>query len=83
MAALRQRVLENPALLQPTIQHLVENNPQLATLLTQNPELLLQLLGGAGAQAIWNSRMKTRLHLQGVVCRPFRLLRRSIRLLNG
>jgi UV excision repair protein RAD23 len=49
MAALRQRVLENPALLQPTIQHLVENNPQLATLLTQNPELLLQLLGGAGA----------------------------------
>lgn len=48
MAALRQRVLENPALLQPAIQHLVENNPQLATLLTQNPELLLQLLGAAG-----------------------------------
>ncbi len=49
MAALRQRVLENPALLQPAIQHLVENNPQLATILTQNPELLLQLLGAAGA----------------------------------
>jgi len=48
MAALRQRVLENPALLQPAIQHLVENNPQLATVLTQNPELLLQLLGAAG-----------------------------------
>jgi len=48
MAALRQRVLENPALLQPAIQHLVESNPQLATLLTQNPELLLQLLGAAG-----------------------------------
>ena len=48
MAALRQRVMENPALLQPAIQHLVENNPQLATLLTQNPELLLQLLGAGG-----------------------------------
>jgi UV excision repair protein RAD23 len=48
MAAIRQRVLENPALLQPAIQMLAQNNPQLATALNENPEILLQLLGAAG-----------------------------------
>lgn len=48
MAALRQRVLENPALLQPAIQMLAQNNPQLADALNDNPGILLQLLGAAG-----------------------------------
>lgn len=48
MAAIRQRVMENPALLQPAIQMLAQNNPQLATALNENPEILLQLLGAAG-----------------------------------
>lgn len=47
MATLRQRVLENPALLQPAIQMLAQNNPQLANALNDNPEILLQLLGAA------------------------------------
>ena len=48
MAAIRQRVLENPALLQPAIQMLAQNNPQLAAALNENPEILLQLLGAHG-----------------------------------
>ena len=48
MAAIRQRVLENPALLQPAIQMLAQNNPQLAAALNDNPEMLLHLLGAAG-----------------------------------
>lgn len=48
MAAIRQRVMENPALLQPAIQMLAQNNPQLAAALNENPEILLQLLGAAG-----------------------------------
>lgn len=48
MAAIRQRVMENPALLQPAIQMLAQNNPQLAAALSENPEILLQLLNAGG-----------------------------------
>lgn len=48
MAALRQAVQENPALIQPLIQQLAGQNPQLGQLIAQNPEALLQLLGAGG-----------------------------------
>ncbi|GJJ14939.1 hypothetical protein Clacol_009209 [Clathrus columnatus] len=44
LGALRELVTQNPALLQPVIQQLAQNNPQLAQLLAANPEALLQLL---------------------------------------
>lgn len=48
MAALRQRVMENPALLQQAVQAIVQQNPALAQYLNENPELLYQILAGAG-----------------------------------
>lgn len=39
---------ENPALIQPLIQQLAGQNPQLGQLIAQNPEALLQLLGAGG-----------------------------------
>jgi len=43
---LRELVAQNPALAQPLIQQLAAQNPQLAQLFAQNPEAILQLLGG-------------------------------------
>ncbi len=48
MQQLREAVASNPAMLQGIIQGLVANNPALAQQLSQNPEMLLQLLGGLG-----------------------------------
>ena len=45
---IREVLNQNPALLQPMIQQLAQNNPQLAQVLAQNPEALLELLGGEG-----------------------------------
>lgn len=42
--------MQNPALLQPMIQQLAQSNPQLAQYVEQNPEALLQLLGGLGGE---------------------------------
>ncbi|KIJ68165.1 hypothetical protein HYDPIDRAFT_83715 [Hydnomerulius pinastri MD-312] len=47
MAQLRELVAQNPALLQPLIQQLAASNPQLAGVLANNPEALMQLLGDA------------------------------------
>jgi UV excision repair protein RAD23 len=47
LAALRELAGQNPALLQPVIQQLAQNNPQLAQALASNPNALLDLLGGA------------------------------------
>jgi len=41
---MRQMVAANPQLLQPMIQQLAEQNPQLAALLRENPEGLMQML---------------------------------------
>jgi len=46
MQQIRQLVQENPAYLQPIIQQIAANNPQLAQLINQNPEALMQLLAG-------------------------------------
>jgi UV excision repair protein RAD23 len=43
---IREILGQNPTLLQPMIQQLAHNNPQLAQVLAQNPEALLELLGG-------------------------------------
>ena len=43
---LRDLIAQNPALAQPLIQQLATSNPQLAQLFANNPEALLQLLGG-------------------------------------
>ncbi|KAG8896338.1 hypothetical protein FRC00_006114 [Tulasnella sp. 408] len=51
MGQIQQMVQQNPALLQPLLQNLMATQPQLAQALAQNPELLMQLLGGAGAGA--------------------------------
>lgn len=42
-----QLVQQDPALIQPLLQQLGANNPQLAQLINQNPEALYQLLAGA------------------------------------
>jgi UV excision repair protein RAD23 len=47
LAALRELAGQNPALLQPVIQQLAQNNPQLAQALALDPNALLDLLGGA------------------------------------
>ena len=44
---LRQLMQQNPQLAQPIIQELAAQNPGLAQVLGQNPEMLAQLLGGA------------------------------------
>ena len=46
IAELQQAVRQNPALLQVLIQQLAATNPQLAEHLSQNPDALLQMLGG-------------------------------------
>jgi len=46
MAQLRELIQQNPAMLQPLLQQLVQGNPQMAQLINQNPEALLNLLGG-------------------------------------
>lgn len=46
LAALRELAGQNPALLQPVIQQLAQNNPQLAQALASDPNALLNLLGG-------------------------------------
>ncbi|KAG8918067.1 hypothetical protein FRC01_002059 [Tulasnella sp. 417] len=51
MGQIQQMLQQNPALLQPLLQNLVQTNPELAQALASNPELLMQLLGGAGAGA--------------------------------
>ena len=48
---IQQMVQQNPNLLQPLIQQLAASHPGLAHALAENPELLYQLLGGAGAGA--------------------------------
>lgn len=48
LAALRELAGQNPALLQPVIQQLAQNNPQLAQALAADPNALLDLLGGEG-----------------------------------
>lgn len=45
---LRELISQNPALLQPLIQQLAASNPQIAQLIQENPEALLQLLGAGG-----------------------------------
>ena len=45
-----QAVQQNPALIQPLIQQIAGANPQLAQLIAQNPEALLQLLGAGGEE---------------------------------
>jgi UV excision repair protein RAD23 len=42
--AVRDLVAQNPALLQPVIQQLAQNNPQLAQTLAANPEAFFNLL---------------------------------------
>ncbi|WVQ70571.1 UV excision repair protein Rad23 [Cryptococcus sp. DSM 104548] len=46
--AIRQMVQQNPALIQPLLQQIAGENPQLAQLIQQNPEALYELLGGGG-----------------------------------
>lgn len=43
---LRELMQQNPGLIQPFIQQLAAQNPDLAHHLAQNPDALLQLLGG-------------------------------------
>ncbi|KAI1144181.1 UV excision repair protein Rad23 [Hypoxylon sp. FL0543] len=45
---LRQVVQQQPQMLEPILQQLGAGNPQLATLISQNPEQFLNLLGEAG-----------------------------------
>ncbi|KIO28437.1 hypothetical protein M407DRAFT_14718 [Tulasnella calospora MUT 4182] len=49
MDQIRQMVQQNPALIQPLLQNLVQTNPELAGALAANPDLLMQLLGAGGA----------------------------------
>jgi UV excision repair protein RAD23 len=41
-------VTENPALIQPLLQQIAAQNPQLAALIQQNPQVLYELLGAGG-----------------------------------
>lgn len=50
---LRQAMAQNPDLIQPMLQQMAQENPQLAQLFAQNPEALMALLaGGTGPQVI-------------------------------
>jgi UV excision repair protein RAD23 len=42
---IRERLRENPDQVQPLVQELATRNPGIAQVLSQNPQLLLQLLG--------------------------------------
>lgn len=44
---LRAEMAANPAAIQPLIQQLAQQNPEIAQVLVQNPEALMQLLGVA------------------------------------
>ncbi|CDZ98246.1 Nucleotide excision repair factor NEF2, RAD23 component [Phaffia rhodozyma] len=46
MQQLRQMVRENPALIQPMIQQLVQSNPALGQQIAANPEIIMQLFAG-------------------------------------
>ncbi|THU95349.1 UV excision repair protein Rad23 [Dendrothele bispora CBS 962.96] len=48
MQQIRDLIAQDPASLQLVMQQLAQQNPQLAQLLAQNPEMLMQLLGGGG-----------------------------------
>jgi UV excision repair protein RAD23 len=39
-------MIQNPAMIQPLIQQITANNPQLAQLINQNPEAFYNLLAG-------------------------------------
>lgn len=41
-------VRENPAMIQPLLQQIATQNPQLAQLIAQNPQALMELLGAGG-----------------------------------
>lgn len=43
-----QAVQQNPALIQPLMQQIATQNPQLAQLINQHPEALYELLGAGG-----------------------------------
>ena len=43
-----QLVQQNPALIQPLLQQIATENPQLAQLINQNPQALYELLGAGG-----------------------------------
>ncbi|KAG6334630.1 hypothetical protein ID866_4456 [Astraeus odoratus] len=47
---IREQIEQNPELLPPLIQQLAMSNPQLAQALAQNPQALMQLLGGIGEE---------------------------------
>lgn len=47
---LRDLVRQNPALIQPLVQQLAAQNPQMAQVLAANPEMLLQLLGATDGE---------------------------------
>ena len=48
---LRQLIQSNPQFLEPIIQNIAQGNPQLAALITQNPEAFLHFLTeGGGAE---------------------------------
>lgn len=42
---IRQAVQENPALIQPLLQQIAQQNPGLAQLINENPQALYELLG--------------------------------------
>lgn len=42
---LREQILADPSSIQPLIQNLAQQNPAIAQMLAQNPELLMHLLG--------------------------------------
>ncbi|KAH8119294.1 UV excision repair protein Rad23 [Phellopilus nigrolimitatus] len=50
VGALRNLVMQNPALLQPMIQQIAQQNPDLAQHLEQNPDALLHLLRTMGGE---------------------------------
>ncbi|KAG8975532.1 hypothetical protein FRC05_005601 [Tulasnella sp. 425] len=49
LAQIRQMVHQNPALIQPLLQNLVAQQPEIASALAANPEMLMQLLGADAA----------------------------------
>ncbi|KAF9071139.1 hypothetical protein BDP27DRAFT_1219815 [Rhodocollybia butyracea] len=48
LAQLREHLASNPGAIHPIIQSIAAQNPALAQALASNPELLMQILGGAG-----------------------------------
>nr|KIR45247.1 UV excision repair protein Rad23 [Cryptococcus bacillisporus CA1280] len=50
LSAIRQMVQQNPAMIQPLLQQIATEHPELARLIAQNPEALYELLGGGGGE---------------------------------